>query len=364
MATKSIFIAFTGPKIEQTDAVYKMADGYECWNLAKFDLDVFVSAIQGPIPPVNENVLKNYKREPGEPDDSYGITNEQYQKTCSWGLLLPADVPGALVNGYAEILFLLNLYSPHFLHPVFYGSDLGISRASQPKNALLYFAQQNQAPIFKQAKFVRFYEALLSESVYASWQADRMAHWNKEDWRLFVACLLFSELKAYENSKYVFTWQRESADMATILEALFTAGGNEQTEVGYKLRKRIAALIQFRFADIEQEIKELYKQRSAFVHGSFFLQARKDIKIEDGLARLPSPPFEFLNRQKEHIRYALIAYLYLSKIHKSNKEEFEGCKNVMQILEQSIIDLRLRNRVRLHVEHILSLCLQVNGTWT
>lgn len=182
-----------------------------------------------------------------------------------------------------------------------------------------------------------------------------MSHWNEEDWRLFVACLLFTELKTYENSKYTFTWQRESADMATILEALFTAGSGDQSEVGYKLRKRIAALMGFHFPGIEQEIKELYKQRSAFVHGSFFLQVRKDIEIEDGLASLPSPPFQFLYKQKEHIRHALAAYLYLSKIRKSDMEEFKGFRNVLESLEKSIIDLDLRAKVRKHAKKILDL---------
>ncbi len=143
--------------------------------------------------------------------------------------------------------------------------------------------------------------------------------------------------------------------MATILEALFTAGTGDNTEVGYKLRKRIAALMAFRYADIEQDIKELYKQRSEFVHGSFFLRVKKDIKVEDRLAILPLPPFEFLYKQKEYIRHALAAYLYLSKIFLSNREAFKDCENVIGILEKSVIDLDLRARVRQHAETIFDL---------
>ncbi len=352
--TKNIFIAFTGPEMVQESSTHQIAPGYECWNLAKFQLEDFVSAIQGRIPPVNANVLKNYKREPGDVTEPFGISDEHYKKS-SWGLLLPDRVPGAFGNGYAEILFLLNLHSPHFLYPVFHVSDFGIFRPDHRKDYRLYFHDQNQANRFKRKEFVEFYEMLISESVYASWQADRMARWNEEDWRLFVACLLFNELKTYEDSKYAFTWQRESADMATILEALFTAGSGDKTEVGYKLRKRVATLIAFRFVDIEQEIKKLYDQRSAFVHGSFFLQAKKDIEIQDGLARLPSPPFEFLYRQKEYIRHALAAYLYLNKIFRSHRDDFAGCKNVLHILENSIIGLDLRTKVRKHAEAILDL---------
>jgi hypothetical protein len=182
-----------------------------------------------------------------------------------------------------------------------------------------------------------------------------MACWTREEWRLFVACSLFTELKNYENSKYPITWQRESADMATILEALFTAGTGDNTEVGHKLRKRLAALMAFRFADIEQDIKGLYKQRSEFVHGSFFLHAKKSIEIQDGFARLPSPPFQALYAHKERIRHALAAYLYLSKTYTSQKNGFMGCKNVIEILEKSIIDLDLRATVRRHAETIFDL---------
>lgn len=354
MTAKNIFIAFTGPKIEQDSATHQIAPGYECWNLAKFSLEDFASAIKGRIPPISASVLKNYERKPSEADDSFGINDEQYKK-CSWGLLLPDRVPDALGGGYAEVIFLLNLYSPHFLYPVFYVTDFGISRPDHHKSYLLYFHDQKQADRFSREEFVKFYEALISESSYASWQADRVARWNSEDWRLFVACLLFNELKAYENEKYVFTWQRESADMATILEALFTAGTGDNTEVGYKLRKRIAALMAFQFADIEQEIKKLYDKRSAFVHGSFFRQFKSEIKTHDGYAKLPSPPFEALYAQKERIRHALAAYLYLSKIYRSQKDDFADCRNVIDILEKSIIDLDLRARVRQHAETIFGL---------
>jgi len=354
MTAKNIFIAFTGPKIEQDSATHQIAPGYECWNLAKFSLEGFVSAIKSRIPPINDNVLRNYERKPGDADDSYGMNDEQY-KNCSWGLLFPDCVSGVLGGGYAEIVFLLNLYSPRFLYPVFYVTAIGISRPDHHKNRLLYFHDQKQADRFRRNEFVGFYEALISETVYASWQADRAAHWHREDWRLFVACLLFNELKTYENEKYFFTWQRESADMATILEALFTAGTGDNTEVGYKLRKRIAALMAFRFADIEQAVKKLYEERSAFVHGSFFRQFKNEIEIQGGFAKLPSPPFEALYAHKERIRHALAAYLYLSKTYRSKKDNFTDCKNVIDILEKSIIDLDLRARVTQHAEAIFGL---------
>jgi hypothetical protein len=77
-----------------------------------------------------------------------------------------------------------------------------------------------------------------------------MAGWDREDMRLFAACLRFNGLRESEHSKRAFTWQRESADLATILVALFTAGSGENTEIGCKLRKRVAVLLSFQFPTI------------------------------------------------------------------------------------------------------------------
>jgi hypothetical protein len=202
---------------------------------------------------------------------------------------------------------------------------------------------------------VQFYEALVSESGYGVSQAYPMAGWDREDMRIFVACLLFNELRDSEHSKYAFTWQRESADMATILEALFTAGSGDNTEVGYKLRKRVAVLLSFLFPSIEKEIRDLYKERSSFVHGAFFLRLREEIEIEGGLAKLPSPPFAFLYGYKERIRFALVGYMVLNKARKRGSEEFKGCASVLDILERAIIDIDMRAAVRVHAEGVLRL---------
>ena len=98
MASKSIFIAFTGPEIDQTEPVCKVEDGYECWNVKKFHLDGFIAAMQGCIPPVNDDVAqRNYKHESGTPQDFMSVSDKQYG-AASWGLLLPSDVPDSVVN--------------------------------------------------------------------------------------------------------------------------------------------------------------------------------------------------------------------------------------------------------------------------
>jgi hypothetical protein len=143
--------------------------------------------------------------------------------------------------------------------------------------------------------------------------------------------------------------------MATILEALFTAGSGDNTEVGYKLRKRVAVLLSFLFPSIEKEIRDLYKERSSFVHGAFFLRLREEIEIEGGLAKLPSPPFAFLYGYKERIRFALVGYMVLNKARKRGSEEFKGCASVLDILERAIIDIDMRAAVRVHAEGVLRL---------
>jgi hypothetical protein len=354
MTSKPIFIAFTGPEIDQKEAAIEFSTGYECWNLKKFTIDAFISALQVKIPPLNDTVLKNnYRASDTDPNPDFGIRQSDYER-CSWGLLLPNLVPNAL-GSFGETLFLLNLYSPHFLYPEFYASDFGLCRPRQSKNPLLFFAQQNQADRFKRVEFAKFYDALISESVYAVWQADRVAHWSKEEWRVFVACLLFTELKEYENRKEVFTWQREAADMATILEALFAAESADNTEIGYRLRKRIAVLLARHIPGIEREVKELYRQRSAFVHGSFFGQIHKETKGVDRFAQLPSPPFQFLYSQKEYVRVALVAYLYLHKVFEADRKAFAGCDSVLHILEEAIIDTGLRSTVEKSTSYILGL---------
>jgi hypothetical protein len=137
--------------------------------------------------------------------------------------------------------------------------------------------------------------------------------------------------------------------------ARVTAGSGENTEIGYKLRKRVAVLLSFQFPTIEKEVRELYKERSAFVHGTFFLRIREDIEIKDGLARLPSPPFAFLYGYKERIRYALVAYMSLNKARKSGAVDFKDCSSVLEILERAIIDLDTRAAVRAHTERVLRL---------
>jgi hypothetical protein len=117
-------------------------------------------------------------------------------------------------------------------------------------------------------------------------------------------------LREYEDGKDSFGWQRESADMACVLEALFSAEDKTRMDIGKWLRRRLGVLLSGRFPTVEEDVKTLYEQRSAFVHGSIFAHmARASMQWDHGL---PIPDFIFLEEQRERIRWALTAYLHLA----------------------------------------------------
>ncbi len=62
--------------------------GYECWNLASFQINDFLSSVRRRIPPMNENVLKNYGREAGGANSPFGISGEDYTGRMLVGVCL------------------------------------------------------------------------------------------------------------------------------------------------------------------------------------------------------------------------------------------------------------------------------------
>ena len=297
---------------------------------------------------MNDKALRNYILEEKN-SDIFGLTREQYAQ-CSWGLFIPKTLDGVSLTA-SEALSILNLYSPYFLYPAFLVNDMGIVKQTHHKDPSMYFHTQN-ASIFQTKDFVTFYTFLFDQAKYGSWHLDRIQSWNKEDWRLFVASSLYAGLSDYENSKSSLGWQRESAEMATILEALFTADDSRNEEVIYRLCKRIAVLLSWQFPNIERDIKkELYKARSDFVHGSYFLQIAKE--SPGAFNNIPSPDFKLLYKHKEYVRFALAACLNLAKVVDS--WSIEGVKSVMDLLERAIIDIGLRERVTTETEALFAL---------
>ena len=151
MNSRKILILFTGKKISQTDKIFKIKDGFECWNLKKFTLDDLIIVLKKKIPLINKNVLRNYKLNTRR-NDMFGITEKEYEE-CSWALLLPDGLNGSNLGNYSEIIFLLNLYSSKFLYPLFYGSHFGIMQVAHEKSIFEFAHYQNQANIFKKKEF-------------------------------------------------------------------------------------------------------------------------------------------------------------------------------------------------------------------
>jgi hypothetical protein len=349
---KKIFLAFTGPEINQEMDILEIHDGYEYWDLKKFTLKDFVKKIKTRIPPAHSGIPeKNYSTD--QISNPWGITEKHYEQ-CSWGLFLPETIEDSY-SAANETLFLLNLYSPMFMYPHFAVNDIGITRLEHKKEYFNYWHYQDAKPFLKK-DFVTFYKKLLPQSVYSIWEYNRVQNWDKEDWRLFVASNLFLGLKDYENSKHSFEWQRESAEIATILESLFTAGDTQNEEVIYRLKKRISIILYKHFPEIEKELKTLYKARCSFVHGSFFSEIAKKSKSDD----IPVPDFNMLYKHKECARWALIGYLYLANITKNDTNKYQG-KNVMQLIEESILNVELRKTISEDVENIFTLLPPLNN---
>ena len=89
----------------------------------------FVELIQERIPPVNQNVLRNYVA-PAD-GSQFGITEREFTQ-AAWALLIPMSPADAIASSFAETMLLLNLYSPAFLHAAFGVSDFGIRRLIPP----------------------------------------------------------------------------------------------------------------------------------------------------------------------------------------------------------------------------------------
>jgi len=342
---KYIFIGFYGwssPEIDQEDKIYEIGKDFELWNLRKFSTSDFIESIKIRIPPVNENVLKYYITEKSE---SIGLTKEECERSL-WGILLP-DPDNIHYSGYSEVLSLLNLFSPQYMKPDFYITNSGIHKIKNFNKNEIKANNYQGHNYFISKKFITFYELLIKEMKYFIWDRDVVIKWSKEDWRLYMASIFYKGLEEYEESKSYYTWQRESADMATLLETLFTAGDASNEEIGYRLRKRIAVLIQWKYNEIEKDIKILYKDRSEFIHGSYYIKIISEMKKnENDNAVPPVPDFDKLYKSKEQIRFIFISYLYIHKIFESKSEPlFQKYDNVQNMLEEAIIDINLRSKI-------------------
>lgn len=347
----AMLIAFSGRPLEQSERVSIIGQGYECWNLRAFGFDEFIDEIKRKIPPVNANVLNNY-RIPHHGNKPFGLCEKDF-KVASWALMLPECVEDAVATSFAEARFLLDLYSPKFLDALFFVTDFGVTRLPDiPLSPYTRWDKDRSEP-FRKPQFVTFFRHLLPQSQYGAWQLNRSQIWTREDWRIFVAGFLYQGLRDYEDLKDSLGWQRDSADIASVLEALFTAADSTTEEVGYRLRKRMAALLSHRFANVENDVRRLYSDRSAFVHGSFFAGIAKQAKRSDG--NLPVPDYAVLYAHKEYARWALTGWLSIALSLKSHVNRYPRCQNVIEALERAVIDVGLRQQLVSDAETVWAL---------
>lgn len=343
----TVMLGFGGPAVELGRKV-ELGKGYQVWNLRALSFDEFVTRLRRTVRPINESAL--YER-PADSPETRGITRALFKK-CSWAVRFPKRSGDLSVGKHWEVEFLCNLYSPEFLYPVFHAGDYGIEQNSDRRGLdPAYSILQQQATLFARPEFAKFCDTMRTGACYALWVRDRAARWRSEDWRLFVASQLYLGLREFHNRKSYFGWQRESADIAAMLEALLTAGDKTTAEVGYRLRKRAAVLLADRLPSIEKDIKKLYETRSTFVHGSFFASIPKEMKRQ--ATGLPLPNFSLLRRQKEYARFVLVGYLCLARGVGGGK--FGGSKNAMDGLESGIIDTGCRASVRREIGGVLDL---------
>ena len=366
---KYIFIGFKGwpePKniLNKKITIFGKDKNFEIWDLRRFTYKDFLIKIKEKIPPINDTINNNYYWKEKIDTDFVGMTEEEY-KECLWGILLP-NIDNDKENFYYEVLFLLNIFCPIYLKPYFYVSGMGIyNERKKIKNPCIHSPvndeQKNICKIIKSNNFVKFYEIFIIEiKKYneAYWtnsiqNRESVFNWNDEDFKIYFSFKYYKELEKYQNSKNPFLWQKECVDMSLILEILFTSGEQDKSNIGYKLRKRTGVLIGWKFPEIEKEIKDIYNNRSDFIHGSFYKQLKKDIKNNKSYKNID---FDNLYNKKEKIRFILIAYLYLNKVIEEKVEkDFEEYNNVTELLEDAILNIKLRNKIIKIIKPIINL---------
>ena len=313
-----IFLGFAGKGIEQAEKRLRIKDSFECWNLKKMGFIEFVVEIKKEIKPVNKNVT----------DDSYvkGFLRNKNTKAeipmiydrCSWGLLLPHKENRDYVQE-ERLEFLLNLYSPEFLYPLFVVSDLGIEDKTfhLPRFWLDQDHTQNQSKIFSTEQFVDFYKKLLPQSRLFASDTKDIDRWSSEMALIGMACHLFNDLKKY-HTKTPVTYHSEYLDICVILETMLLM---EYEEKKKNIAWRSLMLLSSTFPDARGLFSKIYDERSKFVHGKTF-KAMKKYSLErqhsGATIAYNKMHFDLSEKATKYLRYLLAAYVYLHKVKKGD----------------------------------------------
>lgn len=348
---QKIFLAFPGYQVTLKQKVKKI-DDFEFWNLEKMTDNEFISLIQRKIKPFNKNVRKNYFSVNTEQD-----FRESY-KNCSWGILLPNYAKDYL-DGRYESSFTVNLFSELNLPVMFYVQRMGIS--VEKRNILIHEKAQfhSEDKKFLNKKFIQFYNHIFPALLGVRWQAYEVAKWDREDWRMYVSCLLFNELAKYQRSKQVMTWQAECADIVSFYEALLSKEPNDNGQ--YKISQRIEVLLgqyyKKEFSKVKDGLKQLFNSRNDFVHGSFFDRLKKTTKTypdNQNMAQLPTVDFNFLETQSKIAKQVLVIFLFLKKTFKG-KKIFGKNITIPELIHAGIMDVKIRENIQNRTSEILKL---------
>ncbi|MBI2463583.1 hypothetical protein HYV57_01355 [Candidatus Peregrinibacteria bacterium] len=347
---RKIFLAFPGCQVKISEKRKKIGE-FEFWNLEKISKREFLNLIKKEIKPFNQNVRKNYFGM-GSKDDY-----EKSYKESTWGILLPNYSKDNSASRY-ESLFVINLFSDLSLPVMFYVDRDGVTVKKTTLNIHKKSNCYNAKEKFANKKFPQFYELLVSEIKGINWNACEVLEWNREQWRLSLACLLFSELEQYQKSKDVMIWQKECAEIVTLYETLLSRYKNDNGS--YKIIQRVEILLgnhyKKDFENIKKNLKILFDYRNEFVHGGFFDRLKKATRSysdDKGMAQLPKVDCEFLEEQAEVLRKTLIVFIYLKK--KFKKIKALKVLSVPEIVNIGIMDIQLRKKIQKYANKILKL---------
>lgn len=361
-----IFLGFGGTEIQQTEKRFVVGHSIECWNLKKMGFLEFVNEIKSAIPPVNGNIKdKDYLRGYMGKADMPKV----YER-CSWGLLLPHSEDHDWTDD-AQILFILNLYSPQFLFPLFNAGDMGLEDLTRdlPKYLIEPDHTQNQSDIFRKTKFAHFYNKMLPQCSLYSHHTDKTGKWTSEQTLIGMACFLFDDLKKYSHGKNPYTYHREYLDLCVILEMLLM--NEDERWKKKRIANRSYILINKKCPKARSIFTDIYNERSQFVHGKTF-KAIKRFSMEkvysDATIKYNKKHFELTEKSTTCVRYLLTAYIYLHRKKRLKGSSVKPGVNMLLIEEaagskflpknvpnRKAGDLLLKKKIRIITNEVLSL---------
>lgn len=344
---QKIFLAFPGFDVTLNQKIKVMGD-FEFWNLEMISEDEFINLIQKRIKPFNQNVKKNYFHLHSEADYRMAYKNS------SWGMLLP-NYTKDYMEGRQESLFTANLFSQYELSATFYVQSMGVF-VDKAKISLMEKAQFHaEDKRFQSPEFIRFYREIFMTLIGVRWQAHDVAKWDREDWRLYISCLLFQDLGKYQRSKQIMTWQAECADVVSFYETLLSRHKNDngRYKIGQKIEVMLGKHYKKDMRPLHDGLTELFDSRNEFVHGNFFDRLKKETKTHPGqpqMAQMPLMDHEFLTTQAKIAKQVMVVYLYLSKKFSKHKS-----KTIPEIIHSGIMDIEMRIKVQKAADEILKL---------